>query len=48
MASVQYCILFLGFPGGALVKNLPASACKLQSHLTLCLTDISFFDLSAH
>ena len=26
MASVQYCILFLGFPGGAVVKNLPASA----------------------
>ena len=26
MASVQYCILFLGFPGGAVVKNLPANA----------------------
>ena len=26
MASMQYCVLFLGFPGGALVKNLPASA----------------------
>ena len=26
MASVQYCILFLGFPGGTVVKNLPAIA----------------------